>query len=281
MFGYVTANRDEMKIRDFKRYRSFYCGLCHALDVRYGKAAQLALTYDMTFLVILLNGLYEKPLRSDRRRCMVHPAEKQDMVFNEITDYAADMSILLTYYKLVDDIRDERSVKARVLAAKLRKSARKIEGRYPRQAEAIAKNCRLLMEAEEKRDYDLDDVAGYTGSLTAEVFLMDEKDPWASEIRHLGFYLGKFIYLLDAFDDLPKDLKKGAYNPWIPEAGRKDFEALVENTLTMMISECAKAFERLPIVQDIDILRNIIYSGVWVRYGEIIREREEKGEKHA
>ena len=281
MFGYITANREEMKIRDFRRYRSYYCGLCHTLAVRYGKSAQLTLTYDMTFLIILLNGLYEEPLMSDRRRCMVHPAEKQDMLSNRITDYAADMSVLLTYYKLMDDIRDERSVKAKVLAAKLRKSAKKIEKIYPRQAEAIAKNCRLLMEAEEKRCYDLDDVASYTGNLTAEVFLMDEKDPWASEIRHLGFYLGKFIYLLDAFDDLQKDIKKGAYNPWIPESGRKDFEALVENTLTMMISECAKAFERLPILQDIDILRNIIYSGVWVRYGEIIREREEKGEGHA
>ena len=81
--------------------------------------------------------------------------------------------------------------------------------------------------------------------------------------------------------ELAKDIKKGAYNPWIPESGRKDFEALVENTLTMMISECAKAFERLPIIQDIDILRNVIYSGVWVRYGEIIHERQEKGEGHA
>lgn len=281
MFGYITANREEMKIRDFKRYRSYYCGLCHALADRYGKTGQLTLTYDMTFLVILLNGLYEEPLTSIRKRCMVHPAEKQDMVFNRITDYAADMSMLLTYYKLMDDIRDERSMKARIVAAKMRKSVQKIEMNYPRQAEAVSKNCRLLMEAEEKRCYDLDDVAGYMGSMTAEVFLIDEKDPWASEIRHLGFYLGKFIYLLDAFDDLPKDLKKDAYNPWTPEAGRKDFEALVENTLTMMMSECAKAFERLPIIQDIDILRNIIYSGVWVKYGMIIREREKKGEGHA
>ena len=281
MFGYVTSNRDEMKIRDFKRYLSYYCGLCHALGSRYGKAAQLTLTYDMTFLVILLNGLYEEPLKSERRRCMVHPAEKQDMLSNRITDYAADMSMLLTYYKLMDDIRDEGSVKSKMFAAQIRKNVRKIEKNYPRQAEAVAKNCRLLMEAEEKGNYDLDVVAGYTGNLTAEVFLMEEKDPWASEIRHLGFYLGKFVYLLDAFDDLAKDIKKGAYNPWIPESGRKDFEALVENTLTMMISECAKAFERLPIIQDIDILRNVIYSGVWVRYGEIIHERQEKGEGHA
>ena len=106
MFGYITANREEMKIRDFKRYRSYYCGLCHALADRYGKTGQLTLTYDMTFLVILLNGLYEEPLTSIRKRCMVHPAEKQDMVFNRITDYAADMSMLLTYYKLMDDIRE-------------------------------------------------------------------------------------------------------------------------------------------------------------------------------
>ena len=85
--------------------------------------------------------------------------------------------------------------------------------------------------------------------------------------------------MLDAFEDLEKDLKKGAYNPWQPSKDRKDFDALVENTLMMMISECAKSFERLPIVQDVDILRNIIYSGVWQKYEEVREKREKKSEE--
>ena len=137
---------------------------------------------------------------------------------------------------------------------------------------------RSLAQTEERREYDLDKVAGVTGNMLAELLVFEES-VWSDEFRKLGFYLGKFIYLLDAFEDLEKDLKKGAYNPWQPSKDRKDFEALVENTLMMMISECAKSFERLPIVQDVDILRNIIYSGVWQKYEEVREKREKKGEE--
>ena len=139
------------------------------------------------------------------------------------------------------------------------------------------KNVEALAAAEDAGEYDLDRIAGFTGNLTAEVFVMQE-DEWVDELRDIGFYLGKFIYLLDAYDDLEKDLKKGEYNPWTPSMKRRDFEALVENTLMMMMSESAKAFEKLPIVQDVDILRNIIYSGVWLKFEAAKKKREEMEE---
>ena len=275
MFGYVTVNQKELKIKDYDRYRSYYCGLCRVLGNRHGVASKLTLTYDMTFLTILLNGLYERPLRSERHRCMVHPAHSHDMLLNEVTEYAADMGILLAYYKCLDDVRDEGSVRAKAFAAKLRKNAEQVIGRYPRQAEAVRTNVQALAAAEDAGEYDLDRIAGYTGNLTAEIFVMQE-DEWADELRTVGFYLGKFIYLLDAFDDLDKDMKKGEYNPWSPQMKRRDFEALVENTLMMMMSESAKAFEKLPIVQDVEILRNIIYSGVWLKFEIAKKKRDEK-----
>ena len=90
MFGYITVNQQELKIKDYNRYRSYYCGLCQALRERYGKTGQITLTYDMTFLVILLTGLYEPECRIDQRRCMVHPGRKHDMLVNEFSAYAAD-----------------------------------------------------------------------------------------------------------------------------------------------------------------------------------------------
>ena len=246
MFGYVMVNQDELKLKDYNRYRSFYCGLCRVLEKKYGISGKLELTYDMTFVDILLNAYMELPLKSERHRCMVHPVKKQDMLFNEITDYCADMTLLLTYYKMLDDVNDDGSMIGRVFVRKEKKKFERVANAYPRQAKVFEESMRSLAQ---------------------------------TELRKLGFYLGKFIYLLDAFEDLEKDLKKGAYNPWQPSKDRKDFEALVENTLMMMISECAKSFERLPIVQDVDILRNIIYSGVWQKYEEVREKREKKGEE--
>ncbi len=272
------VNQDELKLKDFKRYRSFYCGLCRTLEKRYGITGKIALTYDMTFADILLNAYMELPLRSERHRCMIHPVRKQDMLFNEITDYCADMTLLLTYYKMLDDVNDDGSMTGRLFVMKEKKKFEKTADMYPRQAKVFEDSMRELAQTEERRDYDLDTVAGHTGNMLAELLVYKESD-WSDELRRLGFYLGKFIYLLDAFEDLEKDLKKGAYNPWQPSKDRKDFEALVENTLMMMISECAKSFERIPIVQDVDILRNIIYSGVWQKYEEVKRKRQKKSEE--
>ena len=98
MFGYVTASKPELKMKDFYKYKAYYCGLCKVLREKYGFLGQLTLTYDMTFLVILLHSLYESDMSLEEHRCVVHPAKKQKMLYNEITEYAADMNIVLTYF---------------------------------------------------------------------------------------------------------------------------------------------------------------------------------------
>jgi len=277
LFGYVICNKNEMKIRDYETYRSYYCGLCHTLLKRYGRKGQALLSYDLTFLNILLESLYEEPLTERKERCIVHPVGKHHMVYNEITEYTADMCVLLTYYKLLDDWKDEHSVPRRAGAQALAGAVRKIEKLYPGQARAVRECISQLSVYEKKNESDLDKVAGLTGHMLAEVFSY-RSDEWTDEMQMVGFYLGKYIYLVDAYVDLKKDVKKGSYNVWKHYVHRKDFDALVENTLTMMMSECARFFERLPIVQNDEILRNILYSGVWVRYNSC-KEKEIKGAK--
>ena len=274
MFGYVMVNEEELKIREFKRYRGYYCGLCRSLG-RHGVKGRLFLTYDMTFLYLLLSGLYEKPLQMEKRRCLAHPARRQEMLTGEIADYAADMTVLLYYYKALDDVQDDGTFKAKAAVGALKKAARKAAEKYPRQANAIRENCEKLSRAEDALVYDLDTISGYTGKMLAELFVKEE-DEWSDVLRCLGHYLGKFVYLLDAFEDLEEDQKKGEYNPWTPFAERRDFEALVENTLTLMAADTAREFERLPIVTDVDILRNILYSGIWKKYQMVKKKREEK-----
>ena len=99
MFGYVVMNKPEIRFKDFDLYRSFYCGLCRELREKYGISGQISLTYDMTFVVILLSALYELPTQKGTTRCVIHPVQKQQVRKNAATEYGADMNILLTYYK--------------------------------------------------------------------------------------------------------------------------------------------------------------------------------------
>ena len=278
MFGYVVINQEELKVKDYNRYRSFYCGLCRALEKRHGKKGQLTLSYDMTFAAVLLNGLYEMPLVAERHTCWVHPLKKHDMLFNDITDYVADMSILLAYYKLLDNWKDDRDVKSRAAGKALINEVRRIDRTWPRQSRKIRSAIQALSDLEAANEQDLDKVAGPTGEIIAEILTYRE-DEWSEYLRRMGFYLGKFVYLMDGFEDLEKDRRKGHYNPWFAYCGKKDFDARVENTLTMMMAACAADFEKLPIVQDVDILRNIIYSGVWTKYNSIVAKRNEEADE--
>ncbi|MDD3214137.1 MAG: DUF5685 family protein, partial [Eubacteriales bacterium] len=98
-----------------------------------------------------------------------------------------------------------------------------------------------------------------------EIFVY-RNDYWAVPLRKLGEGLGRFIYLMDAYDDLPADLRRKRYNPLAKYRDQPDYETLLKDSLTLLIAECTQAFELLPLVQDVDILRNILYSGVWMRY---------------
>ena len=279
MFGYVCINQPELKIKDYDAYRGYYCGLCRNLQKRYGRIGQMLINYDMTFLIILLNGLYEPEEKEEAHRCIPHPVRKHRQIQSEITDYAADMNVLLSYHKAVDDWKDEKSGPKRALAAALKGDYKKIRGKYVRQAKALESSIRLLSEAEKAGSEDLDYVAGLSGKFLGEIFAWKE-DIWQEDLRTLGFFLGKFIYLMDAFEDMEKDQKKGNYNIFlIRQKQRPDsFETETEAILVDMMSQCARAFERLPILHRAEILRNILYSGVWCKYRAIQEKRKGKND---
>lgn len=278
MFGYVNIYKPELKVRDFYRYKAFYCGLCRELRDRCGEIGQLALSYDMTFVILLLTSLYESDVEKKERRCMVHPVKKAAVLKSEFTAYGADMNVVLSYYHLMDDWQDEKSIKGLAGMRLLRRRTEEIAGRYPRQCRAIQKGLKELGEYERKKETCPDVPAGCFGRIMEE-FLVCRRDMFEPELRRLGFYLGKFIYLMDAYEDLSEDQKKGLYNPLSAMSGEADFEKRCAEMLTLMMAECGNAFEMLPIVRDADILRNILYAGVWNRYNNIqeTREKEKRG----
>ena len=278
MFGYVVMNKPEIKFKDFDMYRSFYCGLCRELKERYGLSGQITLTYDMTFVILLLSGLYEPPTKKGSTRCIVHPVRRQPVRKNAITEYAADMNIFLTYYKCKDDWNDERSIPGLIFGKLLEGKEKKSEKLWSKKVQTIVSCLDELSELEKENATDIDRVSGCFGRIMAEIFAYRE-DVWEPTLRRMGFYFGKFIYLLDAYDDVEEDVKKGNYNPFSKDYIIKGFDDRVKNMLMMMMAETCREFEKLPIIKYTDILRNILYSGVWCRFENVSGKRKKEQEK--
>ncbi|NLL76939.1 MAG: hypothetical protein GX235_06800 [Clostridiales bacterium] len=278
MFGYIIINKGDMKFKEFDIYHAYYCGLCKILREKYGLIGQMTLSYDMTFVIMLLSGLYESETETDYCKCAAHPFEKHMTKINEYTEYAADMNILLSYYKCKDDWVDNKKYGKLLYAQLLKRSYHHIERKYGCKMRRIETLMARLAEKEKDGCADIDEMSRLFGEVMAEVMVYRE-DEWKENLYKMGLYLGKFIYLCDAHEDIEKDLKEGNYNPFYRLYESPDFEEQCRSILIMMMSECSKEFEKLPILDNIEILRNIIYSGVWYRYERIRSEREkEKGQ---
>lgn len=278
MFGYIIVNKAEMKFKEFDVYHSYYCGLCQVLKKRSGWRGQLTLSYDMTFILMLLSSLYEPETTRGCCKCIAHPFEKHEIRTNLLTEYIADMNVLFSYYKCLDDWDDDKKLHRLLVAKLLEGKTRKTKELYQEKLRKIHLLMHDLSKAEKADCQDIDLVSGLWGKVMAEIVSCRE-DEWADNLRTLGYHLGKFIYLLDAYEDIEDDIKKSRYNPLKNHYGEPDFEEEIYTILTMLMAGCCKEFEQLPILENVEILRNILYSGVWCRYEAVKEKRLKKTEE--
>jgi hypothetical protein len=267
MFGYIKTQPFALTKEEKVRYKAFYCGLCDNLEKKYGTAGTMALSFDMTFLTMLLSSLYAMPETTGERRCLAHPMAKHPFVVTEATEYGADLNLFLAYYKNLDDWQDERKAAARERARKQEAYVASLRQSWPRQCEAVEKGIAQLAVMEKENELNPDLPTNCFGEMMGELFVYKEDD-YAKDLRQMGAALGRFVYLLDASNDLKTDIKKELYNPLM---GQMDTDFLP--LLTLMMGDCTEAFERLPISQDVRILRNVLYAGVWTMYKK--RDRNE------
>ncbi len=281
MFGYINVNREKLSLPDRCIYQSYYCGLCRELKEQFGRKGQMLLNYDMTFLIVLLTGLYELEDEKTEFICAVHPSKKQTARCNEATKYAAAMNVLLSVKNFEDDWNDSHSYTKKALSQVFKKDYERICAEYPRQEQAIRRFIQRLEQAEKSKEKNVDAVAGLTGEMLGEIFAWKEQDIWAEELRCMGFYMGKFIYLMDAYEDIGKDARHNCYNVLnlMQKETEQDFETFSRLMLTSMMAECAKSFERMPVLLHAEICRNILYSGVWTKYEYLRLKKQAKQEK--
>lgn len=247
MFGYVIPLRGELKVRELDAYQGIYCGLCHTLGRRYGFFPRLFLNYDFAFLAMVLAHPGEER-RLERRRCVACPLRgKKVCPPSPGLDIAADESVILTYWKLRDNVADHRfwrGLPARFLSWMLRPAYRKAALRRPDFDRKTADCLEELHVLENTRSPSLDRTADTFARILSAAAPDTGEEPQNRTLEQMLYHVGRWIYLVDAWDDLQEDRRSGSYNPLLlrfpdgPENHREEVRLTLRHSLNLAVSAC-------------------------------------------
>ena len=279
MFGYAVPNRKAMSEEETERYRSLYCSVCMTLREKGGLRCTAALNYDLVFLLMILNSLYEPAETEKRISCPFHPFAGRDGLSGSYLSYVSDIGLLLAHYKCEDDWKDDRDLMKHGIGKLLEKAVAEAENRRGSKASVIRTDMERISRMENQGCDDIEELSSVFGHMLGECFAEKEDDFFSNDLRLLGSRLGKYIYVLDACDDAETDRKKGRFNPLL--SGKYDLRWRKE-ALGILLADTAEAFEMLPLERDASILENIIYSGLVMKIPAELREgKEEKDVKRS
>ncbi len=284
MLGYVEAYVPELKVREYQIYNGTYCGLCKTVGDRYGQIFRTGLSYDMSFLALLLGSLIEEEPEITSEHCVLHHIRKKTVLRTPASEYAADMMILLGWENVKDDLEDRDSghrATDHISAFFLRKASKKAAARHPDTAGIIEESLEKLEEieknsraADHRTDGALPYVADIFGRVTEAVFSWDGITDASGKraLSAFGRSFGRWLYLTDAFDDIAGDLRSGAYNPFLtdemrmsgkpPEVLRAEIRETAEPLLYRHLGEMNLAFDVMTLKRNENLLRNIILLGL-------------------
>jgi len=275
MFGYIVPEKPEMKIKEYEQFRAYYCGVCNSIGKRYGQLERFTLSYDSAFLAVLLSAVANERIKVKKARCIAHPVEKRHIIVDsEIVDYISDINLLLAYYNLEDKRRDGKKLLPAAALVMLKKAVRKVKAKYGDKCRIMEARLDELVALEKARcgsmDMAAEPFARFMEEVTAYSPLCTDENV-EKALRWLGYNLGKWIYLIDAFDDLEEDIRDKNYNPLIYQYKydkqdiidfKKDIRSRVEFNLTYSLNEISRAYELLDVKANKGILENIIYLGM-------------------
>ncbi|MCR3758823.1 hypothetical protein KYB31_07420 [Clostridium felsineum] len=281
MFGYVLPLKGELKIKDYEKFKSYYCGLCLSIKKNYGNLPRCVLNYDMTFLAVLLDALEDKKCEFSLNRCIAHPTKKKySVVDNDALDYAAFFNICLVYFKLIDDVNDDKKLVSKLKSILLKGYFKKFPKTFSTYTTYIKNSLAKLSKLEKSSTaLTLDEISHPFADLTA--FIISSyayNKPYKDILYNIGYNLGKWIYIIDAFDDLKEDLEKQKFNAInvAMNLNNKPYEELIKDispkisfVLTMCGSNCLHNLNLLPLKTNQDILFNILQYGLLDRMNNL------------
>lgn len=270
MFGYVRPLKGELKVREYESFKSVYCGLCHELKKRCGFAARFVANYDLTFMAMLLSE-QTKPCYM-HKRCIASPFRKKCCCCSDpALEVAADYSVILAYWKLRDSVEDDGSIKARLASLLLRRGYKKAAASAPEFDSLVRENLRTLAALEAESCDSIDRTADSFAAILRAAAEGAGSEERRRILAQIFYHVGRVVYILDAVDDLERDVRDGSYNPLIyrfnTDSDKLSDEAAEQLKTTLYHSQglLASAFELLPATPWTGVLTNIIYDGLpWV-----------------
>lgn len=292
VFGYIRPARGELRVREYEAYRGVYCGLCRELGRSYGLRARLTLTYDSTFYAMLLLALRPGCYGMERKRCTTNPLKKCVYCTGGEAPLrqAAALCVLLALHKLRDERRDHG--KGRWLAAPLgwllKGPYRRAAADFPWMEAAVRHGMERQVQAESAPDATLDACADPTASVLAAVLAHEAPDPsapYAQALWQTGYYLGRWVYIMDAADDMRKDCARGDFNCFVRDAGLKpdsppeawrQARQCANASLNLTMSRLDAAFALLNLQNFGPILRNVVELGLPEMQRQLLFEKEKK-----
>ena len=321
MLGYVKIDKGELKVREYEVYTGYYCGVCKSIGRRYGQLPRMVLSYDAAFLAILLASLSDESDTPVQEHCIAHPViKKKTVIRNRAIDYAGDVMLILAWYKLADDAADEGKAYAKPVMLMMKRIFRRLNSLYPKLCSSVKCHLSALSALEREKCASIDMAAEAFSKIMEDIFTEglqavygsdppQQTSPGAdrsdygisgasgmqngpcgfaspgSDTRELlaraGYHLGKWVYMIDAVDDIEENIESGAYNPLLfrfkfdaANETADEFRARIEPDLRFnlyhylaMLSRCT---DSLDIRKNAGIIENVIYFGLNRKTEEII-----------
>ena len=285
MFGYVKPVVADLLVREHEFYKATYCGICRSMKKHTGTLSNVTLSYDSVFLALVrMAYIPDLECRTELRRCIAHPAKRRPMLEeNEATEYTARAFAILTHYKLLDDISDEKLVKRAAVSLARPITSHAVSLADLSDLEAIvADRLARITELEEARYPSIDEPAELFGQLLGEIFSYGYDGEARLVSYECGLHLGRFIYAADAAEDYDKDARSGSYNPYVIQYGGAPLSDENRQSIkTGLILECSRIeaavnlmpFDGKATIEN--IIKNVIYLGL-VKRIDFLDERKKK-----
>lgn len=276
MFGYVTPDKPYLYVKDETLYNALYCQVCKSIGKQCGQFSRFSLTYDIAFLSAVVHNITGVDVKIKRQRCIAHPFISRPVALrDEISDVMGELNLILTYFKLTDDVLDNG--KHRAARAFFKSGYVRAKKRRGELNEIVERNYKNLRELEKSGEKSIDRTADPFAVMLVE--LSDKLlGKFADESSRKFFYnIGKWIYLIDALDDYDKDRKKGDYNPFFAAYGSADFAELKKNNgeeiafiMSATLDGINSGISGLKFRFNADLIRNIALRGTLERTKKVL-----------
>lgn len=283
-------------MKEFDTYKAVYCGLCHQMGQHYGPFSRFTLSYDFTFAALLGMALAPDFAGFEDSRCMAHPMKKRPRAKGcEALTMVSAFAMAMLHQKVRDNIADSGLFKGMLYRMALpftRRMNHRAVTAYPEVGEALEEMMTRQFTLEKQIEVSIDAAAEPTAAAMGRMLSMLSGDETEKRVlARMGYLLGRWVYLIDALDDLSDDAGNESFNPFlrrfdpsgswngkagIPADRRNEILEFGIGMLNITIGELASAYELLELKRYKTILDNIIYMGLSASMRQVLEQKSGK-----